>query len=97
MDSILKADIFFFVTTVAIVLLTIGGIIIIVYIWKIVRDIKDVSQIVKDQTHKVSEDINEMRKEGVNGFWNGMMSLGGKLFKKRKKKSHEKKHKENNS
>ena len=92
METVLKADIFFFVTTIAIILLTIGGIIIIVYLWKIVRDIKDVSEILKEQTHKVSDDIDEMRKEGVTGFWNGIMKLGSGLLKKRKRKHHEKKH-----
>lgn len=97
MESLLKADIFFFVTTIAVILLTIGGVIIIAYVWKIVRDIKDVSEIIKEQTHKVSDDIDEMRKDGLNGFWSGIMRIGGSLIKKNKKKHHEKKHKENNS
>jgi hypothetical protein len=96
MDSVLKSDIFFFVTTVAIILLTIGGIIIIAYLWRIVRNVKDVSERIRDQAYKVSGDIDEMRKEGFGGVWSSIMKIGS-MFKKSKKKNHEKKHKESNS
>jgi hypothetical protein len=91
MDSVLKSDIFFFVTTIAIILLTIGGIIIIGYVWRIVRNVRDVSERIREQTLKISDDIDEVRKEGARGVWDAMIKLGG-LFKKRKKKHHEKKH-----
>jgi hypothetical protein len=96
MDSIAKADIFFFVTTIAIALLTIGGIIIIAYVWRIVRNVRDVTERFRDQAYKVSEDIDEMRKTGMKGVLAGIVTMGS-LFKKRNKKNHEKKHKESNS
>lgn len=96
MESVLKADIFFFVTTIAVTLLTIGGIIIIFYIWRIVRNMKDISDRLRDQTEKVSEDIDKIRASGLGGMWAGIMKIGN-IFKKGNKKNHEKKHKENNS
>ncbi|MEN9647365.1 MAG: hypothetical protein RLY57_169 [Candidatus Parcubacteria bacterium] len=94
MESVLKADIFFFVTTIAVVLLTIGGIIIIIYILRIVKNMKDVTDRLRDQTVKVTEDLDELRKSGLKGMLAYIVKLGGGLFKRRNKKQHEKKHKE---
>ncbi len=92
MDSALTSDIFFFVTTIAIVLLTIGGIIVIVYLVKIVRNVKDISEKFREQTKSISHDIDEMRQSGVGGIWKGLLALKN-FFKKSKKHHHEKKHK----
>lgn len=94
MGNLLKADIFFFVTTIAVVLLTIGGIIIIFYIFRIVRNVSDVTDRLRDQTTKITEDLDELRKSGFRRVWGYMMRFGSQLFKKHNKRKNEKKHKE---
>jgi uncharacterized membrane protein len=96
MDTIAKSDIFFFVTTISVILLKIWGIIIIVYIFKIVSNVKDASDRLKSQAKKVSEDIDELRESGYKDIMNRIKRIGS-IFKKQNKKNHEKKHKESNS
>jgi uncharacterized protein YoxC len=96
MDTVAKSDIFFFVTTISVILLTVGGIIIIVYIFKIVSNVKDASDRLKSQAKKVSEDIDDLRESGFKDVINRIKRIGG-IFKKQNKKNHEKKHKEGNS
>jgi hypothetical protein len=55
---------------------------------------KDVTDRLRDQTVKVTDDLDELRKSGLKGMWAYIVRLGGGLFKKRNKKQHEKKHKE---
>lgn len=73
MDTIAKSDIFFLVTTLAVVILTVVGFIILVYIWKIVRNIKDVSEHAKSEAVEIIDEIH------------GVKSKIKSFFKKRKK------------
>ncbi len=57
MDSILKADIFFFVTTVAVVLLTALLATLLVYAIRILRTARDTSEIVKNTVRQVSQSV----------------------------------------
>lgn len=57
MDSILKADIFFFVTTVAVVLLTALIATFLVYAIHILRTARDTSEIVKSTVQHVSQSV----------------------------------------
>ncbi|MCL5435949.1 MAG: hypothetical protein M1275_02615 [Patescibacteria group bacterium] len=69
MDSFIHADIFFFITSIAVVLVTALLVIALVYLVRILRDAKSVTGKVKEETELISEDINELRtktkKEGV--------------------------------
>ena len=61
METFMKADIFFFVTTVAIGVLAVGAGIIIFYIVKILKDVKHISETVLRESDKVAEDIDAVR------------------------------------
>lgn len=63
MDTLMKADIFFFVTTIAVILLLVLLVIICIYFIKILKNFKDISDILKQSTEKVSghiEDFSDM-------------------------------------
>ncbi|HYV33312.1 MAG TPA: hypothetical protein VE973_00485 [Candidatus Limnocylindria bacterium] len=64
MTDFLKQDIFFFVTTIAVVLLTILLIVICIFLIKIFKDIKYITNKAKNQADLISEDLSDLR-EGV--------------------------------
>jgi predicted Holliday junction resolvase-like endonuclease len=64
MNSLLKSDIFFFITSVAVVLLTVLLCILVFYLIKVSKDIKYISQKAKSEADNVLNDISELR-EGV--------------------------------
>lgn len=61
MDSLLKADIFFMVTTVAVFIVTGVVIWVMIYLVKILRNVEDISETVKTETKKFSQDIDGFR------------------------------------
>jgi uncharacterized membrane protein len=73
MDTLAKADIFFFVTTLAIVILTLVGLVILAYVWKIVRNIKDISEHAKTEAVEIIDGVHSVK------------SKLKRLFKRRKK------------
>ena len=68
MTEFMKQDIFFFVTTIAVVVLTILLAILIIYIIKITRDVKYISTRAKTEADLISQDLSDLRdnvKKGV--------------------------------
>ena len=63
MDTLAKADIFFFVTTIAVILLTTGFIVVLVYLIKILRDLRGLVSEMHDKADEVMEDIEEFTAE----------------------------------
>ena len=61
MTDLAKSDAFFFITTIAVILVTIVVIIVAVYLIKILRDVKHISDKAKTETDLIAEDINELR------------------------------------
>lgn len=61
MGNIIKADIFFFVTAMAIVIFIIGMIIVAVYIIRILNDMKRVSKTILKESDKFASDIDSLR------------------------------------
>ncbi|MBI2577251.1 MAG: hypothetical protein HYV77_00195 [Candidatus Wildermuthbacteria bacterium] len=61
MDSIIQADIFFFITTVALVTLTVILAVALIYIVKILRNIKHVTDLAKKESLLLSEDFEQVR------------------------------------
>jgi predicted Holliday junction resolvase-like endonuclease len=61
MNDFLKQDIFFFVTTIAVILLTLLLCVLIIYIIKISKDIKYISQKAKSEADLISQDLSELR------------------------------------
>jgi predicted Holliday junction resolvase-like endonuclease len=61
MENLMKSDIFFFITSIAVGILTILLTIVIIYIVKIIRDIKYISGKAKTQADHISEDFDKLR------------------------------------
>lgn len=62
----MKADIFFFVTTIAVIIVLFLIIVAFFYFIKILRNFKDISQILKDGTEKVSNHLDELSETVLN-------------------------------
>ena len=61
MDDILKADIFFFITTIATIVLSVFLVIVFFYTIRILRDIKHISSVAKEESDTISEELSELR------------------------------------
>lgn len=87
MNTLIHADIFFFISTIALVFISLGLIISLVYIIKILRNVSDVSDKVKDESTEILADIKEMRtdikKEGFKLRY--VSSFFSRLFGRRAK------------
>jgi len=61
MANIIHADIFFFVTTIAVVALSIALLIALFYIIRILRTMKEVSDLIKIESQHVAGDVEQLR------------------------------------
>lgn len=89
MDTLMKADIFFFVTTIVVVVSGTLGIVITLYILPILKNIWEITERIKQETHEIADDIDTFRdsikeKAGTVG---SIVDVVGGLFGKRKKKT----------
>lgn len=88
MESIIKADIFFFITGMAITIFTIGMIIAMVYVIRILNDMKRISKTMLKESDKFANDIDSLREavksEGAKARTIANFFL--KLFAHRRKK-----------
>lgn len=70
METIVKSDLFFFVTGISVILITFFWLIIIAIVsyfgYKILKNLRAISSIVKDQTEKISSDADRMRKTVID-------------------------------
>ena len=70
MDSLVHADIFFFITTLALIFVTIGMVVVIIYVIKILRDVAEISRRTKEKSIKILDDVSvissKMKEEGIN-------------------------------
>src|SRR5271170_6992635 len=99
MDTLVHADIFFFVTTIVVVVVGIALTIALIYLAKVLSDIKAVTREVKEETILFREDIgnlrNDIRREGFrieriySFFRNAFKSRISKVTKKNKIKNNE--------
>ena len=64
MNSLIKSDVFFFITSIAVVVLTILLCVLIFYLIKVSKDIKYISQKAKSEADNVVKDIQNLR-DGV--------------------------------
>lgn len=75
MNTLIHADIFFFITTIAVILVTILFILLLAYGVKIARTVSSIATTIKEESENVIEDIAELRgkvkEEGVkvSAFW----------------------------
>ncbi len=61
MDEFLKLDIFFFVTTIAVVIITALLAILIIYLVKISKDVKYITKKAREEADLISEDLSDLR------------------------------------
>ncbi len=75
MNTLIQADIFFFITSIAVIVLTLLLIVLLVYGVKIARTISSIAHTIKEESENVIEDIADLRgkvkEEGVkvSAFW----------------------------
>jgi len=85
MDTLIHADIFFFVTTIVVVVVGLLFVIALIYLIKILNRIKTIAEEVRDETILFREDIHGLResiqKEGFK--LKNLFSFGYDFFKKR--------------
>jgi len=76
-ESLIHADIFFFISTIALILITIGISIAFVYVIRILKNVDDVSNKIKSESKEIVEDIKKLRltlkEEGVK--WKNIVDL----------------------
>lgn len=88
MDSFLKADIFFFVTTIAVIV--VAGFIAaaLMYLVATLRDIRHVARIVKEEAGNITEDVKALRdkvkSEGMR--LTHLLDFGGSIMGRTAKK-----------
>lgn len=63
MTTLIHADIFFFITSIAVVFFTIGFIIFTVYFVRILDDLKHISQKMRAEGDKIIEDVETLREK----------------------------------
>ncbi len=61
METLIKADIFFFVSTFAVAIVAICAGIVTFYVVRILKDVKHVSEALSRESDKVAEDIDAIR------------------------------------
>jgi hypothetical protein len=87
MDELAKSDIFFVVTTFAVIIVTIVIVVAAVYVVKILKTVKYISDRAKQETDMMAEDIADLRSELKKGVH--LAALGGfikRLINRRKVK-----------
>lgn len=60
MEEVLKADVFFFVTTIAVMLLTVLGVVVGVYLVRILREVEHIARVAREEVDELSDDVTEI-------------------------------------
>lgn len=66
MENVVKADIFFFVTSIAVVVFTIGVVIAMYYVVRILKEMKRVSKKISEEGDKIIGDVEYFREAVKN-------------------------------
>jgi uncharacterized protein YoxC len=92
MDTLIHADIFFFISTIALVFISLALIIALMYLIKILRNVSEVSEKVKEESMEIIDDVKHLRHDIKHeGFRLGsLFSFFTTLFKRSRRKKHEK-------
>jgi hypothetical protein len=61
MESFVQADIFFFVTTIMVAVISILLVVLLLYVIKLIRDIYIIMEIVREEAVELIDDIDEFR------------------------------------
>ncbi|MBI5913343.1 hypothetical protein HY839_02785 [Candidatus Azambacteria bacterium] len=69
MGTLIKADIFFFITSIFVIFLTVSFGVALIYIIPILKDMRHLSKLAREEGNKLAQDIDELRsavkEEGV--------------------------------
>ncbi len=61
MDTLVHADIFFFVTTIAVIVVAVAFTVVLFYLAKVLSDLKDITEHIKEETALFRGDIGRLR------------------------------------
>ncbi len=88
MDTLIHADIFFFVTTIAVVVVAFVFIVLLVYLIQVMRRIRDIADQVREETILFREDVHDLRDSvRLEGFKiKSIFDFGANFFKRKKTK-----------
>lgn len=95
MEDLMKADIFFFITTIAVVVFSLLGAVMLFYGIKIARDIQKIAEIARRESEEIIKDIDDVRgafKQKVVSLIGILSSIG--LFRKKKRSKSKKEEEE---
>lgn len=74
MNDVLQSDIFFFISSVSVVFITLLMIVAMIYIISILRDIRSFFKTIRTGADALSEDISQVREKlNSKGIWTGML------------------------
>lgn len=93
MENIIQADIFFFITSIAVIVFTICLAIVMFYVVRILKDMKHISKTMSQESDKLLNDIDSLR-ETVKAEGIKVMTIADfflNLFLRRQKTAKEKK------
>jgi hypothetical protein len=86
MDTFMKADIFFFVTTIAVALVSLGLLIMFVYVVRFMRTCNRIAKSVEERADEIGEDVGEMIEDVRESFLFRLMFPKAKRKKSGKRK-----------
>lgn len=85
MSSFVQSDIFFFITSISVVLVTGFILIMLWYVIRILKNVQDVSEVVKDKTFSLAGDVAGMG-EGLKKLFQSFVTMIEGKIKRSKKK-----------
>ncbi len=62
METILKADIFFFVTTIVVLVLAVVSVVALIYLIRILKNVFYISKVVKRESDETAKDLSDLRR-----------------------------------
>ncbi len=89
MENLIHSDMFFFITSIAVVIVTIFLLVILWYILRILKNVKDVSDVVKKESIFVLSDLSSFRGK-IKSLLQFFIVKYGKLTKQSKRKKRKK-------
>ncbi len=69
MDSFIKADVFFFISSISVLALTLGIFIVIFYLVRILNDVKHISKSIREKNDVLLDDVDQLRESIKSGDW----------------------------
>ena len=87
MQTFIHADIFFFISSIATVIISIGLIIALIFVILILKNLRQLSETVKNEADLLAEDMDDLRAKAHSFSWIIAFQLFRKFFIKYIKRS----------